>query len=1337
MVHTRVESSSNSGDSNAVILPCKNKKKSKNSSGNKKNAAKVLIGKGKKLSKSQKRKIRKLEEEKEQKQLLAKSVEILEKYKIDEDVYKLLWSSRSLGQAETSKEKRRRIMQFSQAGLEVPHTDSRKKTQFSDDCSNTSELEDEAYPSQVYEERSIFMKPLVVQEEGTNEDSVLPDSSLQQICEDKAEETKITCTKSVIEENSEEHVQSTGVTSGALSTNASPCSMQENSTAVDDISGTQREKFDSTKSVVNHSSQGGRSKPIVVHVSRPEEVESKRKDLPIVMMEREIMEAINENTSLIICGETGCGKTTQVPQFLYESGFGSKLCSTRSGVIGVTQPRRVAVLATARRVAFELGLRLGSEVGFQVRHDRRIGENCAIKFMTDGILLREVQGDILLKRYSVLILDEAHERSLNTDILIGMLSRVIVLRQAEYEEQQKKLRSGGTIDPEARIFPLKLILMSATLKVEDFTLGERIFSKPPRVMTVETRQYKVTIHSAKRTEIFDYIGQAYKKVLSIHKNLPPGGILVFVTGQREVENLCDKLRKASKDLVKKSSKIDRSEVNKLSMDTNFNVIDGYDMKEIIDALEVNDKSSQQQTDRFSWCDEPAEEAVDEDSDFSYHSRSESDVESESDTEIMEAMNVEDDDDLAETLGQNGSLEALKASFAALAGKTVPKPELEDKQKHSVTEDGGHNEPESSMTEKKGGKDKAVGPMCVLPLYAMLPAADQLRVFSKVKEGERLVIVATNVAETSLTIPGIKYVVDTGREKVKEYNSSNGMESYKIQWISKASASQRAGRSGRTGPGHCYRLYSSTVFSNFDDFACAEISKIPVDGVVLLMKSMGIPKVETFPFPTPPDTNSLKEADNCLKALEALDQEGRLTSLGKTMSQYPMSPRHSRMLLTAIQVIKKNKHHVRSNLVVGYAIAAASALSVSNPFLLQFQESLGKSGSQDEKPGSLGHLKTAVKLQKSMRKKLKETARFSRAKFSNIKSDALTVAYALQCFELSQDKSEFCINYALHFKSMEEMSKLRTQLLHLVFQSSSKGMEEEYKWSEGTQQDIEKAWRVNSEKFPLTKTEEDLLLGAICSGWVDRVAKRVTRAHRHSEGDKTVNAVSYHASKVEEKVYLHRWSSVSKSAPEFLVYSELLHTKRPYIHGASSVQSEWLVQYARSLCTFSAPLTDPKPGYDPHTDQVYCHVIPYFGPNLWELPYHKTPIDDVVARVTVFGYALLDGQVLPCLKSVSSFMAAQPSVILKRESLGVKRVGNLLSKLNSRSRTIDNCGKLKEAWMKNPMELYVEIRSWFQAGFHNQFDGLWAKMQSEVLLSPQERFSHKSKKRKKMDRSRAT
>jgi ATP-dependent RNA helicase DHX37/DHR1 len=485
-----------------------------------------------------------------------------------------------------------------------------------------------------------------------------------------------------------------------------------------------------------------------------------------------------------------------------------------------------------------------------------------------------LQTDILLKRYSVIILDEAHERSVNTDILIGMLSRVIQLRQVilihfptfscktlfmdllashlslpytifciwqkKYEQQQKMVLSGQSLSPENMIFPLKLVLMSATLRVEDFISERRLFHDPPPVINVPTRQFEVTVHFSKRTETVDYIGQAYKKVMSIHKRLPQGGILVFVTGQREVEYLCQKLRKASTELIANTAKGRvGDEVPAMSEMVS---IEGVDMKDIDEAFEIQGNSIDQQAERFGSHDEDVPDSVEDESDVSYDSGSESEVEI-----VGDEVDIEDsktsENDVVGVLREKNSLAALKCAFEALAGENASECKSEGKQVPSMPEE--YPEQYKNSMEKKTVGDKGLftSALRVMPLYAMLPAVAQLHVFDEVKEGERLVVVATNVAETSLTIPGIKYVVDTGREKVKNYNSSNGMEAYEVQWISKASADQRKGRAGRTGPGHCYRLYSSAVYNNIlPDFSCAEISKVPVDSIVLVLKSMHIDKV---------------------------------------------------------------------------------------------------------------------------------------------------------------------------------------------------------------------------------------------------------------------------------------------------------------------------------------------------------------------------------------------------------------------------------------------------------------------------------------------------------------
>ncbi|KAK2965212.1 hypothetical protein RJ640_019967, partial [Escallonia rubra] len=1278
----------NGDDSNAIILPGKkrNKKMEKRKASKKLNASKTP-----ELSKSDKKRLKKIEEEKEKALLLAKSIETLEKYKIGEDAYSLMWSSRNLGQVETVLEKRRREVQFLKVGLDLPRGDRPFKRRLAE--SLPSELESDSSRLQPRQEcipnESL---PLLGERKSLHDASVSLGYSGELIFDDRLGSGSC----------------SGGGAEATMSVKVWGCMAQ------DTVDESAKVNNSSMSNLANFPPHKVHTAPTVVHVSRPKELENKRRDLPIVMMEQEIMEAISENISVIICGETGCGKTTQVPQFLYEAGFGSKQCSVKSGIIGVTQPRRVAVLATAKRVAFELGLRLGKEVGFQVRHDKRIGDNSSIKFMTDGILLRELQTDFLLKRYSIIILDEAHERSLNTDILIGLLSRVLQERKKICEQQQKyEVLSGKKISPENKILPLKLVLMSATLRVEDFVSGRRIFTNPPPVIEVPTRQYPVTIHFSKKTEIVDYVGQAYKKVLSIHKRLPSGGILVFVTGQREVEYLCRKLRKTSREIVDSCSKGN----NGVLMTSGGLAGEGYDVKEINEAFEIQGNSSHQQTDRFSSYDGDHDDITEDESGSSSDSEEDSDLEVFGDGEdFLNQKNLESDATLAD-----GNCDSLKAAFLALAGKNTSDPPSGDS-----------NQSNRKVGNKiEGSKAPSSHTMHVLPLYAMLPASAQLRIFEEVKENERLVVVATNVAETSLTIPGIKYVVDTGREKVKNYNSSNGMETYEVQWISKASAAQRAGRAGRTGPGHCYRLYSSAVFSHiFPDFSSAEILKVPVDGVVLLLKSMGIDKVANFPFPTPPSVSGLVEAERCLKVLEALDSKGRLTALGKAMSHYPMSPRHSRMLLTVIQVMENRKGYPQPNLILGYAVAAAAALSLSNPLVMQFEGSHDDTTgiNKDENSGKVHLEKVPDKDEKLRKKKAKETIKVFREKFSNPTSDALTIAYALQCFERSESQVDFCKDNSLHLKTMEEMSKLRMLLLNLVFVQTSRDLQQ-FSWTHGTREDVESAWRGCSDERRLSLNEEELLRQSICAGWADRVAKLVRGHSPVSVGDRKSNAGCYESCMVTEKVFLHRWSSVAPSSPKFLVYSELLHTKRPYIHGATSVEAEWLVKYAGSLCSFSA-LEDPKPYYEPVTDQVFSWVAPTFSDHLWKLPLHCVPIKDDKHRVAVFAFSLLAGHILPCLKLVQQFMAASPTSILRPEASGHKRVGNLLSSLKTRSRTIDSCSKLKEVWNDNPEELYSVIRDWFQEGFHDQFEELWAEMHHEVLLDPQERFSKTVKRKKK-------
>lgn len=248
-------------------------------------------------------------------------------------------------------------------------------------------------------------------------------------------------------------------------------------------------------------------------------------------------------------------------------------------------------------------------------------------------------------------------------------------------------------------------------------------------------------------------------------------------------------------------------------------------------------------------------------------------------------------------------------------------------------------------------------MTVLPLYSLLSNEQQMRVFQPPPEGHRLVIIATNVAETSLTIPGIRYVVDSGRCKERDYDIASGVQSFKVSWISKASANQRAGRAGRTGPGHCYRLYSSALFEDhFAKFSTPEILRMPIEGVVLQMKSMNIDQVVNFPFPTPPDRISLAKAEKLLESLGALEKPtmtrmiagkqhtglegGKITELGRAMSRYPVSPRFAKMLVIGDQ------HNC-----LPYIVTIVAGLSVGDPFIHENTLDAGKDDVNSDDEGA--------------------------------------------------------------------------------------------------------------------------------------------------------------------------------------------------------------------------------------------------------------------------------------------------------------------------------------------------------------------------------------------------
>lgn len=829
-----------------------------------------------------------------------------------------------------------------------------------------------------------------------------------------------------------------------------------------------------------------------VPVTRSTDIQEARMKLPVVAEEQKIMEAIHNNNIVVICGSTGSGKTTQVPQFLFEAGYGSPDSPT-PGLIGVTQPRKVAAVSMSKRVGQELGNH-SEKVAYQIRFEGTADEKTAIKFMTDGVLLREVSSDIALRKYSAVIIDEAHERSVNTDILIGMLSRVVKLRQELADE-----------DPSVK--PLKLIIMSATLRIDDLTKNPTLFSTPPPVLDVEGRQFPVTIHFARQTK-HDYVDEVYKKISRGHKKLPPGGMLVFLTGHDEISRLSKKLKQASGGWTSAA-------LPKVRMSAN-------------DApLEVEDIEFGQTNDT-----------------------------TQDDFEELNFIDEGEDDE-------------------------------EDK--------------EFDIPDEEGG----TGPlkMHVLPLYSLLPTREQMRVFEPPPEGSRQIVLATNVAETSLTIPGTRYVFDCGRAKERRFDKESGVQSYEIGWISKASANQRSGRAGRTGPGHCYRLYSSAVYErDFVEFADPELLKMPIEGIVLQLKAMRLQHVINFPFPTPPNRLSLAKAERLLTYLSAITPEGQATDIGTTMAKFPLPPRFARILLIG---------HLHD--CMPYTVALVAGLSVQEIFI---PEAVAIPTISDREEGTFRTNEDVIAETQAARARQKYNRIHQNFRSLDDASDAIKLLQVVG--EFAHDPSEqWCENHFVRFKALQETQKLRKQITSLLQKDIPA-------FANLTYQD--KLDRPSAKQITALKQ-------MVAAGFIDQVAIRGDLAPSPPEmGRKPRRAIDVPyvplhpidatpADDLDRCVYIHPASSLAhhspQECPEYVVYSHLqraspgadaVRAPKTRMIALTNVTGAQLAALAKGtpLLTYGKPIKEGKTN-DPNVRETF--VVPYLraegsGGQGWPLPVKK-------------------------------------------------------------------------------------------------------------------------------------
>uniref|UniRef100_H3CFX3 RNA helicase n=1 Tax=Tetraodon nigroviridis TaxID=99883 RepID=H3CFX3_TETNG len=582
--------------------------------------------------------------------------------------------------------------------------------------------------------------------------------------------------------------------------------------------------------------------------------------LPIHQHKVQLLQAVKESDFLVVTGETGCGKTTQLPQFLYHAGFG------KNGKIGITVPRRLAAITVAQRVAQETGCVLGQEVGYQVRFDDYTSQDTVVKYMTDGCLLREILADPHLSHYSVIILDEVHERSLNSDILLGLL--------------KKNFSDPGQAGT-GRSFPLKVVVMSATMETEKLSgfLGDC------RVLTIPGRTFPVTCTfgsavGPKDTQSTAYIKEVVRLAFDVHTSETAGDILVFLTGQSEIERACDQL-------FKKAESIDYR----------------YDVQ-----------------------------------------------------------------------------------------------------------------------------DQAVEGLLILPLYGSMASDQQKAIFQPPPRGIRKCVVATNIAATSLTINGIKYIVDSGFVKQLRHNSNVGMDVLEVVPISKSEAHQRAGRAGRTSAGKCFRVYSKGFWEeSMPEYTLPEIQRTSLTAVVLTLKCLGVHDVIRFPYLDPPEERFILDALKQLYQFDAIDRRGRVTQLGELMVEFPLQPGLTRALLKAAEFGCQD-----------LLLPVAAMLSVENIFI---------------RPGSSEKQKEADEKHRSLNSSL---------------NDFATLLGVFQSCKSSARPSAWCRDHWIHWRALKSAFSVETQLREILHRLQQKN-----------------DFPVKS--FPGSKS--DLFRQCLCSGYFTNVARR--------------------------------------------------------------------------------------------------------------------------------------------------------------------------------------------------------------------------------------------------------
>jgi ATP-dependent RNA helicase DHX37/DHR1 len=893
-------------------------------------------------------------------------------------------------------------------------------------------------------------------------------------------------------------------------------------------------------------------------IERTPQIIEQRAKLPIISQEHDIMYSINNSLVTIICGETGSGKSTQIPQFLYEKGYTKEI-----GKIAITQPRRVAARSLAFRLREEMNMIQGLTIGYQVRYENdNVSKNTEIKFVTDGILLKELENDSLLSDYSVIIIDEAHERTINSDLLIGFISQILKIRYIMWKRKMKYNYTSGNKKEEKFVLPLRLIIMSATLRVSEFS-ENKIFSGllKPRVVEISSRQYPVHIYHSKKTEN-DYIEEAFKYCCKIHSRLPEGNVIVFLTGKREILDLCKKLKDEFSGI---------NDIEKDNNNINDNIIKEEKEKEENNKNEKNDNEEKKEEEK-----------------------------------IVE--------------------------------------EIDKNEKNIIQED-----------------KKNYSPVIVLPLYSSMEPEEQMKIYQEHK-GKRMIVVSTNVAETSLTIPGVRYVIDSGRVKKRIYKSGLSFSTFKIEWISQASSNQRSGRAGRTCEGYCYRLYSNGLYVKMDKFTEPQISTSPLSQVILTLKSMKVKNIYSFPFITKPKLffidkslehlvnvgavdipdieninkinrimNMLKDKnndnidnnindnneDNLEKNEENEDLEERkdtttITEIGKLMAKFPVEPKLGKILIMA------NNFDL-----VEYAILIVAILSIEN--LIDF---------------------TSLNLSK---KEYKEFLKELNA-YNNL-SDILTYL-SLVILTLKGKNKKININS----KKITELKNLSNQLISLCKYNFKKNIK-----------------KISEMSLP-THDQEILLLQIFLSSFIDNIARK--RVLFDSVGNEIkLNAIKsnkkeeqiikkkivYECNENNKECKIYNYSTISETLPEYLIYTEIIsENNNNFLHLNSCFNTDWLYNLGGNLVKTSLSLNVKEPYYNKKTDSIYCLIDIIYGYKRWEINNIAVEMNsDEPKFYYYFARFLLEGEIIDELKKYKKMLNSNPNIITNKVSDMYIKVSKLI------------------------------------------------------------------------------